>query len=120
DIVGLIQPDAVPHLHKPDYPGFLARWFNREGVTHLAFLENWIEVANQKPLWVADQQPEILRVYPWVPGRTALLPEQVSVLDRRVIELARASDLPQAIQAARLSIELAPKNSRAWYLLGAV
>lgn len=120
DIVGLIQPDAVPHLHKPDYPDFLARWFDRERVTHLAFLENWMEVANQKPLWVADEQPEILRVYPWVPGRTVLLPERVSVLDRRVVELAEAGSLPQAIQVARRSIELAPRNSRAWYLLGVV
>jgi Flp pilus assembly protein TadD len=44
----------------------------------------------------------------------------VSVLDRRVVELAEAGSLPQALQVAGRSIELAPKNSRAWYLQGVV
>jgi len=120
DVVGLIQPDAVPHLHKPDYPDFLAGWFEREHVTHLAFLESWMEVANQEPLWVADPNPELLKVYAWVPGRTLLVPEAVSALNRRAVDLANGGSLPQAMQLLRRSIDLLPKDSRSWYLLGAV
>jgi arabinofuranosyltransferase len=120
DIVGLIQPDAGPHLHKPDYPDFLARWFDRERVTHLAFLENWMEVANEKPLWVADSLPEILSVYAWIPGRTLLVPERVSAMNRRAVEIGQAGDLPRAIDLLGQSIEISPRNSKTWYLLGVV
>jgi arabinofuranosyltransferase len=120
DVVGLIQPDAVAHLHKPDYTEFLARWFDREHVTHLAFLENWMEVANQEPLWTADENPEVLRVYAWIPGRTLLVPELASALNRRAIDLANAGSLPQAIQALQRSLGVERRDSRTWFLLGAV
>ena len=120
DVVGLIQPDAVPHLHRPDYTEFLARWFDREHVTHLAFLENWMEVGNQVPLWTADENPEVLRVFAWVPGRTLLVPERASALNRRAVDLANAGSLPQAIQTLQRSLELEPRDSRTWYLVGAV
>ncbi len=120
DIVGLIQRDAVPRLHKPDYVDFLVRFFQREKVTHLAFLENWMEVANQEPLWLADEHPELLRIYAWVPGRTVLVPERVTALNGRAIGLANDGNIEGAIQVLRRSLDLCPTDSRTWFLLGAV
>ena len=120
DVVGLIQPEVIPYLHKPEYTSFLAQWFARQHVTHLALLENWMEVANQEPLWTAGQHPEMLSVYAWVPGRTLLVPEQVSALNRWAADAAKAGALTQAMSALQQSLALEPRDSRTWYLLGAV
>jgi tetratricopeptide (TPR) repeat protein len=120
DVAGLIHRDAIPHLHKPDYTDFLGRLFQREKVTHLAFLENWIEVANQEPLWVADERPEVLSVYTWIPGRTLLVPERVTALNEQSVQLAMGGDLAMASRLLQRSLRLGPTNSRSWFLLGAV
>lgn len=120
DVAGLIQPEAIPHLRQPDYTAFLEGLFERQGVTHLAFMTNWLEVANQAPLWTAEESPEILQVYAWLPGKTLLVPELATRLNREAGFLARRGDMAGAVQALRRSIQVCPGDSHTWFLLGSV
>ncbi len=125
DMVGLIQPDAVPHLHRPDYIEFLNQFFARERVTNVAFLDNWVhtfhmQIANEAPLWVADPNPEVLGVYAWTPGWTLMVPEDVAELNRIAIERIKAGDNAQALKLLERSIQVSPANPATWYLMGAV
>lgn len=118
DVAGLIQPDAIPHLRKPDYTRFLRELFARERVTHLAFMTNWLEVSNQEPLFTADENPEVLQVFAWIPERTVLVPELATRLNREAQLLARRGDATAAVQALRQSVQVCPESSRTWFLLG--
>lgn len=118
DTVGLIQRDAIPYLHKPTYTAFLAGFFEREKVTHLAVLRNWLEVTNIRPIYLAEPKPEVLEVFPWIPGRTHLVPEQVSALNQRAAQEFRA-DPRRAVPYLETSLKLDPANARTWLLLGA-
>ena len=118
DTVGLIQKDAIPHLHKPDYTSFLADFFTREKVTHVAVLRNWLEVVNVRPVFVADPHPELLEVFPWIPGRTHLVSDQVTAMDQRAAQLLR-TNLPASLSLAQRALDIDPENGRTWLLLGA-
>ncbi|MBK8232881.1 MAG: hypothetical protein IPK72_20450 [Candidatus Eisenbacteria bacterium] len=118
DTVGLIQRDAIPYLHQPNYTTFLAEFFAREKVTHLAVLRNWLEVTNIRPIYLAEPKPEVLEVFPWTPGRTHLVPEQVSALNQRAAQEFRA-DPRRAVPYLDKSLQLDPANARTWLLLGA-
>lgn len=118
DVAGLIQPDAIPHLRKPDYTSFLRELFAREKVTHLAFMPNWLEVANQEALFTADENPELLQVFAWIPEQTVLVPEQATRLNRDAQLLARRGDATAAVQALRQSLQICPESARTWFLLG--
>lgn len=119
DMVGLIQPDAIAHLHQPDYPAFLAEFFGREKVTHLAVLRNWIEVANVEPLFVADPKPEILEVFAWDPDRTHLMPELASQINQRASQELQRGNIGSGIELLQRSLQEDPGSSRTWLLLGA-
>lgn len=118
DMVGLIQPDAIPHLHRPDYQEFLREFFAREQVTHLAVLRNWIEVSNVDPLFTADPRPEILEVFPWTP-QTHLVAEPAAVLNQRAsFEMSRGN-AAGAVEHLQRSLQVDPESARTWMLLGA-
>jgi arabinofuranosyltransferase len=119
DVAGLVDPEVIPHLRQPDYTEFLADLFARRHVTHLALLTNWIEVANQAPLWVADPRPEVLQVHEWAPGRTLLVPEEATRLLRQARAQLRQKQVPEALPLLRRAIAVCPGNSRAHFLLGA-
>ena len=68
DITGLVTPEVVPHILKPDYIPFLERLFAARHVTYLAVLQEWQAVDNQTPLFEADPNPEVLDIYDWRPG----------------------------------------------------
>jgi len=57
DITGLVTPEVVPHVLKPDYIPFLERLFAARHVTYLAVLQEWQAVDNQTPLFEADPNP---------------------------------------------------------------
>lgn len=120
DMVGLVSPEVVPHLHKPDYLAWLASDFDRKGVTHLAVLEEWQPVDNQTPLFEASPEPEILHVYAWRPGHTHLL--AIDLADR--LSAARAAleenQIPPARAAAQEVLARDPNSAAGWTMLGVV
>ncbi len=118
DLVGLVQPEAVAHLNRPDYTRYLEGLFTREKVTHLAVLRNWLEVANVAPLFLADPEPELMEVYPWIPGVTHLAPEAATDLNIRAAEAMRRGNMDAAADLARQSLAVDSLNSRTWFMLG--
>ena len=120
DIVGVILPEAAAHLGRPDYLEYLADLFRREGVTHLAFLRNWIEVVNVRPLFVADPSPEILEVFAWIPGRSHLMPPAASDLNRQGLQRIQGGDLAGALSSFERSLDLDLGSSRTWLFCGTV
>jgi hypothetical protein len=119
DIVGVVYSDAVRHLNHADYLAYLNDLFARQKVTHLAFLRNWWEVVNVDPLFTADPRPEIMEVFPWIPGRTHLMPREASQLDTRATGALRAGNAPAAITLLEQSLAIDPESSRTLLLLGA-
>ena len=118
DMVGLVEPEAHKHLHKPQYVKFLERLFARERVTHLAVLRNWIEVDNVRPIFLAFREPEILEVFRWEPGRTHVCPMQVTQMKRHAMMLLKQGRLRQALQLLGRAVKADPGSSRGWLMLG--
>ncbi len=120
DMAGLVTPEVVPHLLKPDYAAFLARLFEARGVTHLAVLESWQPVDNQEPLFTADPNPEVLRVFAWQPGRTHLMDPAVRADAGLAAEALASGTLPLA--EGRIARALAADSGSAmvWTLAGAI
>lgn len=120
DTVGVVRPEAVRHLNEPGYLGYLQEMFGRERVSHLAVLRNWLEVSNVEPYFVADPTPEILEVYPWVPGRTHLMPRAASRLNEAGSLRLQSGDPEGAADAFRRSLGVDPQSARTRLLLGGV
>ncbi len=117
DIVGILDPEIVPHLGTPEYIPHVEQILEREGVTHLAVLRNWLEVSNVEPLFVADPKPEILEIFAWDPNSVHLVPKPASELAALGSRLIEERNLQGAQEALRNSLRFDPENSRAWYLL---
>jgi tetratricopeptide (TPR) repeat protein len=118
DIVGIVQPEAVVHLHRPDYTSYLADLFTRARVTHLAVLRNWLEVTNVAPLFEAVAEPEFMEVFRWVPGVTHLVPDEASLLNIRADQQLRAGNVPAAGSLLQQSLAVDSLSARTWFLLG--
>jgi len=118
DVVGIVQPEAVVHLHRPDYTSYLVGLFARERVTHVAVLRNWLEVTNVAPLFEAVAEPEFMEVFRWVPGVTHLVPHEASLLNDRADQQLRAGNVPAADSLLQHSLAVDSLNTRTWFLLG--
>lgn len=124
DTVGLIQPDAIAHLNRPDYIDFLNDFFAREHVTYAAFLDNWMhygkmEIANSRTLWLADPNPRLLKVFEWVPGWTVMVPEGIPALNQNAIALMKSGRMQDALRLLSRSLQASPRDAATWYLSGA-
>lgn len=118
DLAGVLLPEVVAHLNRPDYTRYVVDLLTRERVTHLAVLRNWLDVANCEPLFVADPRPEIMVVCAWEPGRTHLVSQEVIEMSRAAAEMSRRREYDSAVAVMQRAVEADPENSRAWYLLG--
>jgi arabinofuranosyltransferase len=117
DIVGVVYPEAIRHLNQPGYLAYLNELFDRKGVTHLAVLRNWCEIVNIDPIFTADPKPEIMEVFPWITGRTHLMPRETSFLNQQAADALRQRNFPGAVAILRQSIALDDRSSRTWMLL---
>lgn len=118
DTVGVVDRAPVAHLREPGYLAWLADHLEREGVTHLAVLRNWLPVSNVEPLFVADPRPEILEVYPFVPGKTHLVLPEAGRLEGRAAERLAEGRTDDALALLDRSLAIDPENARAWLLRG--
>jgi len=119
DMLGVVRPEVVAHIHHPDYLSYLEAWFAREHVTHIVVLRNWWEVVNVDPLFVADPAPEVMEVFAWDPGRTHIMPEPASRLDDRAAAALRQQNPAGALEPLARALALDPQSSRTWLLTGA-
>lgn len=119
DMAGLVTPEVIPHLHKPDYIAFLDSLFARQRVTYLAVLEEWQPVDNQLPVFEADPEPEVLHIYEWRRGATHLLAPQVrSDLNDAAAALA-AGQFERSRTLLERVFDADSTSGSAWILAGA-
>ena len=118
DTVGVIEREPISHLGRPDYRDWLEGYLTARGVTHVAALRNWLEIANVDPLFVADPRPEILEVYPWVPGRSHVVAPEATRLESRAAQSLADGDAVGAASLLDRSLAVDDENSRAWTLRG--
>uniref|UniRef100_A0A832I6V7 Tetratricopeptide repeat protein n=1 Tax=Eiseniibacteriota bacterium TaxID=2212470 RepID=A0A832I6V7_UNCEI len=118
DVVGLVDREVVPWIGRPGYTDSLAALFARRGVTHVAAYDEWLAVDNAPAAFTAHPEPEVMRVHPWIAGRTVLLDADVA---RRLAAAAAAldrDDRAAAYAALREVLAATRSSARAWRLLG--
>jgi len=120
DLAGLVSPEVVPHLGRPDYERYLDTMLPARGVTHVAVLENLAPIDNQRPVFEAVAAPEFLHVYEYRPGVTHFIPLAAQALNDSATDLAVAGHTPEAEQALRRSLAIDDRASTTWTLLGTV
>ena len=118
DMVGLVRPEVIEHLHTPGYTTFVEDLLQRTGVSFVATLRNWIEVDNHKPLFVADPRPEIMEIYRWEPGRTHLVDPAVTAMRTDASKLLQAGDALAALKVMRAANLRDQGSARSWALTG--
>jgi hypothetical protein len=115
DVVGLL--DRGIHGHIGD-PRATLDFMRARGVTHLAFLTNWIEVPNENPLFRTDPAGgEIMQVLP-LTSRTQISRPVVMSLNLFAEQRLVAGDPKQALAALAQASRVEPANPRTHYLAG--
>ena len=120
DMAGLVSPEVVPHLNRPDWLAWLDAYLDRRHVTHLAVLEEWQPVDNQPPIFEASPEPEVLHVYDWRPGRTHLLTTELTGRLAAARAALEENVLPLARTAVEDVLRRDPQAASAWTLMGIV
>ena len=116
DMVGLVSPSMIRNIGSFDC---LNRFLVCEHTTHLAMLRNWFEVANQNPLFQTEEEhPEIMEVFPYVPGRTSFVPQSLSRVAATASHYLSTGRTEQAGLLLERLVEAAPGYARGHYLLG--
>ncbi len=115
DVVGLL--DRGIHGHIGD-PRATLDFMRARGVTHLAFLTNWIEVPNENPLWRTNPgEGEVMQVLP-LTSRTQLSSPIVMSLNLFAEQSLVAGDPKRAFAALAQASRVEPANARTHYLAG--
>lgn len=120
DMAGLVTPEVIPHIRKPDYVPFLDSLFDHRGVSYLAVLEEWQPVDNEKPLFEADPQPQVMHVFAWEPGVTHLMDPGVRGLVAQAGGALRSGDTRGARDAVARALEADSGAASVWTLAGRV
>jgi tetratricopeptide (TPR) repeat protein len=118
DVVGLIDPEVTPHLRSPDYMKYLEDLFGRTHVTHIAALRNWLGVDAVAPLFTADPRPEVMEVYPWIPGRTHLIARRAHELTVLAERALQEGDAQRALSFLQAAARVDDRSARIWSLAG--
>jgi len=118
DAAGLVSREVTPWIGKPTYTDSLAALFDRSGVTHLAGFDDWLPVDDVMPLVVFNTEPEVMRVFPWIPGRTHLVPRDAAALADHAESALAAGDVSRSLGFLRAALERDRASARVWLLLG--
>jgi len=117
DTVGLVSPEVIPWVGRAGYERRLEDLFARRGVTFVAAFDEWLAVDNVAPLFTATPEPEVMRVFPWIPGRAHLVPEAVARAQVRARSALDRGDAGAALAELRIALELDRESAGAWTLL---
>ena len=118
DLVGLVRPEVIEHLHTPGYTKFAEDLIQRTGVSFVATLRNWIEVDNAKPVFIADPKPEIMEIYRWQADRNHLVNPEVTAMRDHATKLLASGDAVGTLDLMRKANALDDRSARSWALTG--
>ena len=115
DMVGLVSPDMITNIG--NFEG-LRQFLASHGVTHLAVLRNWFEVANQTPLFhTNEQQPEIMEVFSFDPATVVFVSQTSTRLADGAEYLLSRGELQRAAGLLRQSMAADPRSARPHVLM---
>ena len=117
DIVGLINPEFIPMLHKPEFRNFMEGELKNQNVSYLAFLKEWATVANQTPLFKAGENIEVMFVYKYIPDRTHVLSLDITSGLTQADEFIRTKEYQKAMLVLNKLASYDPKASAIYFLL---
>lgn len=119
DMAGLVTPELIPRAGEEGFEARLEAYLLRAGTTHVAVLTSWLEMVNSRPLFVPTEEPEVLEVHAFGPGRSHLQPHAVSERNRRAMELLlERRDLPSGLALLEESLRRDPASSQTLTYLG--
>jgi tetratricopeptide (TPR) repeat protein len=119
DVAGLINPEFTPNLLDINYANIMQESMNKYGVTHVAFLREWYQIVNQKPLFVTGENNfEIMEIHKYEPGRSHVLNTMANSGNKYAMELLQNRQIQQAISVLNQTLALDPQSSQTYYLLG--
>lgn len=115
DVVGLLDRGIQGHIGDPRAT---LDFMRARGVTHLAFLTNWIEVPNENPLWRTNPaEGEVMQVLS-LTSRTQISSPIVMSLNLFAEQSLVAGDPKTALAALAQASRVEPANPRTHYLAG--
>lgn len=120
DMVGLVTPELIQYINDKNYSQILEDFLKKNKVTYVAVLRNWFEVVNDVPVFIATEEPEILEIFKYQPGKTHFQPREVSIINNQAIMLLQQNNPQEAYRYLNYSLSLDKKSSRTYFLLGAV
>ena len=116
DMVGLVSPETIDNIGRLDK---LMQFLISKKVTHLVVLRNWFEIDNQNALFRTDERtPEIMEVFPFNPGQTHFVPQNVGRMKAVAASYLAAGNVQQAGQLLDQAVRMDPQSSRAHYYFG--
>ena len=119
DMAGIVSPEVVAHIGKPDYTSYLDDFLSRSGVTHTVTLRDWFVPTNSPSLFIPSQEPEILEVCGFVPGISHMELPVVASLNARAGNLLDEGRPQEALGLLGEALRLDSRSSRAFLLAGA-
>jgi len=115
DVVGLLDREIQGHIGDPRATLQLMR---DRGVTHMAFLTDWIEVSNENPLMRTNPAAgEVMQVLP-LTSRTEISSPIVRSLNAFAEHRLATGQTKEAFAALAQASRLEPTNARTHYLAG--
>lgn len=119
DMAGIVSPEVVAHIGRPDFTVYLDDFLSHSGVTHTVTLRDWFVPANSPVLFIPSPEPEILEVCAFTPGVSHMELPVVASLSDRAGNLLDRSRPQEALGLLTEAIRLDPHSSRAFLLAGA-
>lgn len=115
DIVGLVDPDIIPHMGDPKAT---VAFMRKHGATHAALLDNWFEIVNENPIWInAPRESERMVVYP-VTDTTKMAGSTVLSIHRYIRQLIASGSKEGFAEALQEALRREPENPLTYTLAG--
>ncbi len=121
DVAGLVNPQFSQKLFDPDFTKFIVDEMKRQNVSYFAFIREWYQTVNQKPLFEAgDNNEEIMAIYKFEPDKSHILSYEVKgniSYALQMLNTRQPQQIRQAQQILQQTAALDPQSSLTYYYL---
>jgi tetratricopeptide (TPR) repeat protein len=116
DVTGVVTPAMIPSIGNLLH---LETYLKGMRANYLVTLRERFEVVNANPLFTSDAKtPEVMEVFAYTPGRTHIMPQRASALNRQASQYMASRMDADALPLLQQSYEFDRNSSRTCTLLG--
>lgn len=116
DITGVVTPAMIASIGNLLH---LETYLKGMRAGYLVTLRERFEVVNANPLFTSDvKTPEVMEVFAFTPGRTHIMPQRASALNRQAAQYMTSRMDAEALPLLQQSYELDRNSARTCTLLG--